>query len=233
MSIEKFDLICPVRSIEVVRIKDLEFFFISLGPYIRCYSASNGVLQSQIKALENESIHGIITTSKNGILGFGDKYIVEVIINDNIQLEKKQLLGPLDDLVLNCHYLRQNQYNTNNILLIGYAHNFIDIFLFPQLEDYQANASQLNDNIIFNRRINCIPCVLFCMSFFSLKGHIEDLIIASGTAFGKIYLWTIPVSPNQAIGHTDIVQTSTHVNSYHTLTGHEGVIFRLKWHASG
>lgn len=81
----------------------------------------------------------------------------------------------------------------------------------------QYLAARMHD--LTKTRVQCPNLgVLFSLTL-DVKGKNEDIIVASGTVFGKIVIWKIPTT------------SSTPVILSH-LTDHEGVIFRMKWNST-
>lgn len=179
---------------------------------IRNTLTSNSITNS-FTILETDSIFGIKSIEKkiykeSNLLVYGGKSIAILEFNRNINeigVNIKCKFNELDDLVLDSSIV----YDESNILLvIGYAHNFIDIVT---LADTEVKS---NINKFFKRRIQCSE--LCCL--FSLALNVDDInniIIVSGTVFGKIIIWK--VKNNDSF---DII---------HRLSGHEGVIFNIKW----
>ena len=124
----------------------------------------------------------------------------------------------LDDLVLDAifvpiTYLKsKNPKSIDGLLIVGYAHNFVDIIAISPTD--------------VQRRVRVIcpkTCVLFSMKLHLLAKSETcfHVVIASGTAYGDIILWEIQV-PLEGF-------TSTHskMSILGILRGHEGVITRV------
>ena len=98
----------------------------------------------------------------------------------------EMLLEDLDDLVLDCLVIE-------NILLIGFAHNFIDVIITNTLINVTCKAQ----NLLY--RVQCSDIsALFSLSIAAciLESETEKtkkIFVASGTAFGKIILWNFDV----------------------------------------
>ena len=140
-------------------------------------------------------------------LVFGDKAVavilVEVQEGCNTKVNVQCSLSRLDDLVLDCH--AEEEW-----LLVGHAHNFVD---FYQRGQDLSHVSRIQGADI---------CVLFSLSFAPRCGS-EDVLVASGTALGKVILWLAPRP------QTPTTATQGRGRTLHTLSSHEGVIFRLAW----
>ena len=103
-------------------------------------------------------------------------------------------LSNLDDLVLDTQPYQDQK------LLIGYAHNVIDIL------DYS-----INDRFRRVKRIHGPEtCCLFSLHLTVTN---NEILVANGTVFGKLFLWKI--------------KDDFEMSPLHTFTDHEGVIFRI------
>lgn len=109
----------------------------------------------------------------------------------------------LDDIVLDAAI-------EGDVLVIGYAHGFIDIY------------QNLNQET-FRRLYGPENCVLFSLS---LSFHsLTCISIVGGTAFGKIHIWNATIEDLK-----DTLKDSlTKISDVTILAGHEGVIFRTCW----
>lgn len=73
----------------------------------------------------------------------------------------------------------------------------------------------------------CTTCITYSMSFHGWHGDSADLILASGTVFNEILIWTVEASDH---GNQDAESTR---GQTHHLTGHQGVILSLKFSEDG
>eukprot|EP01041_Mallomonas_annulata_P002280 gene2280-4437_t len=212
MSINKIDFSCPVVSTLVLEVHNEMRVVSAIGPLVLVYDIATGSILCRVHVFDSHSVQGIqCYPTSNNIIAYGDKSVKVLSYDNNDAITIIQSLGPLDDLVLNCQLLSLSSQhnNTDNdikILLIGYAHNFIDIFSITTNEHLQ--------------RLTSIPCVLFSLSFSSIDLNSNSLYIACGTTFGKIIINTIQFTPHN---------TQSLLEHVHTFNGHEGVIFRIKW----
>ena len=118
---------------------------------------------------------------------------------------------------------------------IGFAHNFVDLIEFdcPTDDDATAAAASppgvlvgltVSKQYEYMARFYCPEVsVLFTMAFFQ-SSSMSDIIVASGSVFGKIILWRVSCST----GHSDDggVYSSMAICEAHR---HEGVVFRIRW----
>jgi hypothetical protein len=159
-------------------------------------------------------------------------------------------LEGLDDNVLDCRLLDRSSASatttfTTATLVVGYAHNFVDI-----LELELDTIKQPQE--LYKRVRRC-----FCPEIsaqFGLSIHVHaatgQVLVASGTVFGKIILWTMPALPlppacssSSSTSSSSLSSTSASASSSSpgkdagtllaTCHEHEGVIFRLTWSRDG
>lgn len=168
----------------------------------------------QVNLFNTQTIHGIkLTKSKTPkVIVFGGKAVCIALIQEihltgfgRRQIITEAIMENLDDLVLDCTMI-------NDMLLIGYAHNFIDVMI----SDLQSGRLRRTC------RVQCPEIsALFSLSIvanFHPIGDVDDakVLVASGTAFGKIILWNFSTTGNKESLKEPIVQITA------ILTDHEG-----------
>ena len=170
------------------------------------FYSSHGLLKSQsldtheelsLVVFEHHNISDIKCVDSN-LLVFGGNDLAIVSVNDDIfsRLQISHSLKQLDDLILDCILI-------NNTLIIGHAHNFIDVY---------HTSSPTNKWERSNRIQHPSKCVLFSMLITQQTNN--TLQIYSGTAFGEIFIWSLDISNGT-------------FQSLHTFKDHKGVIFRM------
>ena len=161
----------------------------------------------------------------------------------SIRLHVETILDNLDDMVLDCELLMPDasisqSYRT---LLVGYAHNFVDLI------DVSVSQNTITTAAKYHRRFR-VQCpelsVLFSMTIDMGVQRSDNhcVSICSGTAFGKIIVWSIDLSTVQqaanqttsdqegAIIHQEsMIHPLPSVRTLMSWTEHEGVIFKMRW----
>jgi WD40 repeat protein len=135
-----------------------------------------------IEVFQTHSIHGIKEVGDRVIV-FGDKSVSIYRWDQSSELLHRWAeFVKMPDLVLDVTALNVDCTS----IVIGYAHNFIESFRYSG----DKNTFQLRS------RVQCpVVCVLFSMSFGpfpEIEGktmEVSDLVVASGTSFGKLILW--------------------------------------------
>jgi WD40 repeat protein len=218
----------------------------------------NNNISSTLNIYDNFSIQGLKIVNNNNLIVFGNNslniYNYNVTNDNKLELFEIFKLQNLSDLILDCDII----YNNDNIILvIGYAHNFIDIIDLSEPFSLKSNKLQSNQLSQHVYRICCSEnCMLFSMSMNIIHDNDNNKItIASGTAFGRIILWNIEFSNidySQKISNlsssllpkvTSLKNTSFLLPSLsnnvdddipkshiiNSLLDHEGVIFNIRW----
>jgi WD40 repeat protein len=223
MEVTKSYSVLPITAICTCYCDDISrlLIFAGMGGWLLHNSPSCTSITSSKLIFPYHSIHGIKQVSCEGNLinlyVWGDKSMVSLLyqrpapasmaIVPGDEITTKYQLLDMDDLILDCHRIRIDERET---IAVGYAHNFVDIFAIDEDNSYVRLT-----------RCQCqVIVVLFSMSFYG--DSINNLIIASGTAFGEIYLWQLHQHATNAVDKGKILS--------HT-KAHEGVIFRMKWSA--
>ena len=169
-----------------------------------------------VDLFDTHTIHGIKVAGKTRarVVVYGGKAVcVATMIardangSDYHDLEVNANMQNLDDLVLDCTVV-------DDLLLIGFAHNFIDIMSEDNGGKYVRTC-----------RVQCADIsALFSLSIVtaSMGVSIKDcsnILVGSGTAFGKIILWNFDAIKNGEL----IAELSPTVKASDILIGHEGV----------
>jgi hypothetical protein len=188
--------------------------YMNIGLVDKCSSAD---ILSPLDLFNTQTIHGIklVKSKTPRVIVFGGKAVCIAIIQE-MQLTGKRiaqkqivieiLMENLDDLVLDCTMI-------SDVLMIGYAHNFIDIMV----NDLQSNR------LIRSYRVQCAEIsALFSLSIVDdfctvVDGQNSKVIVASGTAFGKIILWNFSIADCEEPRKEPIV----HITDI--LADHEGI----------
>lgn len=187
--------------------------YMNVGLLDECSSAEN---PNPLNLFHTQTIHGIklVKSKTPRVIIFGGKAVCIAIIQemqltekhiDQHQIVSEILMENLDDLVLDCTMI-------NDTLLIGYAHNFLDVMI----NDLQSNKLKRS------YRVQCAEIsALFSLSIvdnFSTVGDGEEskVLVASGTAFGKIILWNFSITSSKEPRKEPIV----HIKG--VLADHEG-----------
>ncbi|KAF9960846.1 WD repeat-containing protein 6 [Mortierella alpina] len=111
-------------------------------------------------------------------------------------------------------------------IAIGYAHNFVEVFDLPQnpflipcLENEVAQLDSLSEFRLTYSVQSKEHCTVFCGRFHN--NTLEDLWFASGTVFCHALLWKV--------FHRGGIEAPVEKS----LTGHEGILFGIRWSADG
>ena len=205
--VEKVNGRFPITALDVLCLENEQYLIWGTGPEVWIENTSSGLQQSFVLS-GCDSVHNIRTFPVNNALAvFGGKsFMLIVFIGGKFSIHSK--VEQLDDLVLDFALLGKDSIQSNSVnCYIGYAHNFVDI---AQIID--------GNTYVCTKRVCCPELsVLFTMTFYQYCTE-SQLIIASGTVFGKIILWK--VETEQCITKSEILCIANE---------HEGVIFRMKW----
>ncbi len=186
-------------------------------------SSDENILQT-LPLFETHNVHGLkvyesyatvqsSSLQNNGskiLIAFGDKAVAICGCQGKNGSEVLSKLSRLDDLVLDILVIAQN---SKLYLIIGYAHNFLDVF--------ELSAS-MQPQIL--RRIHGIwKGCLFSLTLADPRcrtlNEALSVRVAIGTAFGRIDLWEV----------SNILNCDSNPTSLMSFDKHEGVIFRLVW----
>ena len=212
MTGSKSTLLAPITALEVVDLNEGNFVvYVGTGGEIRSY---RGDQCNTVEAFDHHSVHGVrVCPQQDTLVGFGDKSVVLLQLDS---LSVKQRLDNLCDMVLDCCLVSQiSQTSQKTFLIIGFAHNFVDILELPPSTPPK-----------FVRRVmGPAPCVLFSLNFSSadiVADGDQQLLVASGNVFGAISWWECPLDVRDA-------EKTITAPSKAVVGSHEGVIFKTRW----
>ena len=226
LQVLKNDLIHPVTAIVAHHIND-QTIMVCWGMHnilTVVFSTNTGISEHNLTIFDSHSIHGIKVQGNNVII-FGNRSLAfyKIVLGEQKYWLQQAftLEHNFDDYILDVSLVADN-HNAIQYVLVGFAHNFIDIYPYNQLMECMTRPKELN-------RIQCPEnsCVLFSLSFslvqFNWLNNEENLCIriASGTAFGKIVSWQF------ILNMIDITKVESNIN--HCFVDHEGVVFNIRW----
>ena len=267
--IETIAVVHPITAIAVAGDTISTLLFVGCGGQVSCHRTLYGddrTITTSVTLFLSDTVHGIKvycdsmfhtlrSSSKSSryrrnedvVVVYGGKAIGFVCpilsssSNDDgsTRLDVENILENLDDMVLDVELLTTDAYNhpDHRTLLIGYAHNFVDLI--------DVFTSQNTTKYHRRFRVQCPELsVLFSMTIdVNDPNHECHLIsISSGTAFGKIIVWSIELSTiHPAAIHTNANQVKGEISQERKIlplptvrtllswTEHEGVIFKMRW----
>lgn len=176
----------------------------------------NAVRIGPVDVFDTHSIHGIKVMGKTPpkVVIFGGKAASVATIksrvdsSDHYDLNIDFNMQNLDDLVLDCTAV-------DDLLLIGFAHNFIDVMSEDKKEGRYVRIRRVQ----FTDISALFSLSMVTASIGTSRKDCSNVLVASGTAFGKIILWNFDATREER----PIADLSPTVRASDILTGHEGV----------
>jgi hypothetical protein len=212
MEIERKGICGPIVSLATFITEEnngQEVILWSIGGVLFWFHPST--LQKSLVLFDYANVHGIMPFRHSGlVIVFGDKALclLSYVSSDNLfQIVAKT--QSLDDMVLDAQIISSN--NSVFVLAVGYAHNFYDLI-------------ELSGTCQFKtlQRVQCSEkFALFSISLSIYSA--EDILVASGSLFGKITLWKSTKDVSNEVFSSKILGS---------IQKHEGVIFRIVWNES-
>ena len=227
MRLSKIVSACPIVSLEVAFCRcpreggegeeERVFIVAASGPNLLVYPiTSEALVEAQtsgavvLPVLDSHSITSIKHISDGLLLILGNKMLT-VFQLDAINITQSHVVehfSQLSDLVLDAQMIET--YDFSPLLVIGYAQNYIELYLMKE-----------------HRLVNTIKCPVVCVLFSMTIAPLSDadnkrITIASGTAMGQIILWSATLDISN-------LKRETQPQVVHTVSGHRGVIWKLRW----
>ena len=121
---------CPVRSLELYCGENIDLLVAAIGPYLILFDLLTFNEISKSLVFENSIIHGIVSIPDiSYLVVYGGKNFALVPITNAVKKLRIISYENQDDLVLNCKLTMEKGKNPSSlILMVGFAHNFIDIY---------------------------------------------------------------------------------------------------------
>jgi WD40 repeat protein len=172
---------------------DGQYLLAGIGPYLTIFHVLSGDCVWRQHVFNGGCIKEIKIIQDNRFVVFGQRNIhIYELDNNTVVVEKIFEFEERNDWILDVTFLDKNT------CAIGFARNIVQIV-------------QINNNTIV-RTIHGHPnCLLYSMAFYG--DSIDNLIVASGTIFSEICIWSL--------NNSNIAPL--------VLRGHDGVLFRLIW----
>ncbi|CAF0856690.1 unnamed protein product [Brachionus calyciflorus] len=188
----------PIISCEYI---DEKKILISYGAYLSLIDECSFEEITKFIALKFRVIHKIVLNKKhpNKICVFGQKALNLITLNnDNTFSNILDKYLELDDWIFDIFWIDSN---SNSYLIIVLAHNNCVI--------YNLNTEVLEKVVQCDQK-----CMLYSAKILDINSseNPDDLIIASGTIFNEVLLWSLKTG-----------------NIFLILKGHQGVIFNIEY----
>ncbi|KAL9652513.1 hypothetical protein ABK040_000085 [Willaertia magna] len=237
----------PIHAISFSKTND-NFLFAGIGPNLHIFNITNGLELIDLQIFDKGGIiKGIKSLNKTlnkdnnilqeNLLIFGQKRLkilqinLKIINNNEYQFNYLLLnVGELHDWILDVFYI---SHLKSNYFIIGYAHNFIQLFECKDLIERNEEIitqEEKDINLYYLNTIRSYPnCLLYSMSIYfnesnlnselsSINDLLRHVLVAAGTVFNQIILWSIENNTKEKVI---------------ALEGHDGVLFRIEWSKDG
>ncbi|CEP20055.1 hypothetical protein [Parasitella parasitica] len=188
------------------------------GPYLKVYNVQTGNLLACECILPANRIHRIVLAPEPSIDSgietrkiavFGSKYLsvleLAVSCNNAVVIRIEHAYGPLKDWIMDAQWM-----NGTSQMAAVYGHNDVEIF----------NVAATRE-VVYHAQCK-VKCILYSARIFGSTP--DSLLIASGTVFNEVHLWKPFEKHEHEHGRED-------APVWRKLTGHEGVIFGVRFNA--
>ncbi|KAI9596922.1 WD40-repeat-containing domain protein [Syncephalis fuscata] len=223
---EKCALVGPVTAVHFLSDSAL---LVGNGSFVKLYDTSNGELLEQRDVFGSVRVHHFIAAKRLvneqtldgqqeapylvAVAGGKSMAFIKVypsLSTSILQMEKN--IWQFCDWILDAQWIyAEDDKNCERDpvqLAIIYAHNFVEIWSYPE-------QKRLN-------RIYCEEkCLLYAGRFYG--HHLSTLKLAVGTVFNKVLLWSLLSELDDRTDCTVDIQ----------FTGHEGVVFKIRFSPDG
>ena len=194
--------------------------FAGEGNYLRAYSADQRLIGSK-RIFQNQAIHGIVLDPKPGspVFVYGGPLLRTLFVKGSEDGDITIAVGTLHhlgDWILDAAFAPAVDDNPRRWASIVTAHNALHVAC---LDEYPASTSELPPNASIECLVSRSNCILYSAHTSWLSS--SQCLIASGTAFGDIIVWSaFTSSSGSRIG----VRKQTH----YTFSAHDGSIFGIQ-----
>ncbi|KAL8829491.1 MAG: hypothetical protein Q9191_001985 [Dirinaria sp. TL-2023a] len=221
--------IYPVTALRFLQTKSSELLLAGEGPFLRIYNVQTCSIIRSVKLFPSNPVQGIKSRvclrlredCATALVWAGRSICVVEFkcnrLNGQLSIDVKiDIEGCADDRILDAcfsNHVIGDHYNSPSIqAILVTSHN---VLLSLQLSGKGQKAPRLAD-------IRCLtsgPRTLLCSADLTYS-HNGSGLVAAGTAFGDVFLWSFYVDPLQ-IPASSTISSQMH----HTFGGHEGSVF--------
>lgn len=220
------DACLPISALKVFQCYERTFILQGQGPYFRVVEDQTGNISAQVQAFKRNHVHGFINLpcpqkSQDGlycesVMVWGGKSlrIIELYIDRNhgvkLAVSSAEFLTP-DWLMSGCAAVTR-QPNTAFLITANNA------LLMARVK--YGDHAQYSTTIGIYQLVTSVKCILYAADLVALSP--SHVLIASGTAFGEIVVWSCFITDNEpsrlkAVG-----------SIHHYFTGHDGSVFGVR-----
>ncbi|CAG5127560.1 unnamed protein product [Candidula unifasciata] len=210
MDTQKLELLCHAGPITALAICGQKIIW-GCGSEISVFDVTLKKLETRRQILVGASVHGIKIGPSDGISHlvcvYGAKQAIVVCIQPVEQNNDLIILSDvmhLSDWIWDVKWL--NDQGDTGSIAVALAHNSVVRWNWKS-------------KIISCHRECSEKCILYCAHFIGQTW--ENLVLAAGTVFNQIVLWPVASSSPAVDGPVEVM---------HTFSGHQGVIFSIKYH---
>ena len=165
---------------------------------------------------------------------------IQIVHNHKI-LKTMQCSDWIWDVAITEQQQQQTSSSSSCIIMtLAFMNNSCELWKITPMQDTSKDEVVLVAQQL--RKVTCeTRCITYSMTFFTPnddeevnKNNDNVLTVASGTVFNEILLWRIPPDESESRHENDLNhvndKNNNNVQVDHRLIGHEGVIFKVRFH---
>ncbi|KAJ5551465.1 hypothetical protein N7461_006163 [Penicillium sp. DV-2018c] len=227
LSLEHVDACLPIPAVKTYTLDDRRYVFQSQGPFFRVVDVTTGVVAAQIQTLKRNDIHGFIILnqrredhdpSHTRVVVWGGRSVRTINVfsssNNEIELSTSSAEYSASDWIMSgCAAAEMGHHGgflitTNNALLS------LEVF------DSELSREGMETTISIYQLATSVKSILYSANVITLSP--THVLIAAGTVFGEIIVWSCFLSDVGSHKHSAVASI------HHFFTGHEGSIFDVR-----
>ncbi|KAK5711621.1 WD repeat-containing protein 6 [Elasticomyces elasticus] len=208
-------------SVTALAFSNEDLIFAGEGHFVSAYNAKTLLRLACSKVFEQQAVHGLITcgTASSQLFVWGGtlvRSITWLLSADRRLLLRPGKLFKATDWILDASYSQDTGNSNGKLLALVTAHNALII-----LDANRLFADETMDLPQYlEPQVPGSNCLLYCAHIVWLSP--SRCLIASGTAFGDVIVWSATLSYTEY--GTLVASTQTH----HTFPAHEGSVFGIQ-----
>ncbi|KAK3635332.1 WD repeat-containing protein 6 [Elasticomyces elasticus] len=198
-----------------------DLIFAGEGHFVSAYNAKTLLRLACSKVFEQQAVHGLITceTASSQLVAWGGTLVRSIqwsLTADGRLLLRMGKLFKATDWILDTSFSQDTGNGNGKLLALVTAHNALII-----LDANRLFAGETPDLLQYlEPQVPGSNCLLYCAHIVWLSP--SRCLIASGTAFGDVIVWSATLSYTEY--GTLVASTQTH----HTFPAHEGSVFGIQ-----
>lgn len=185
------------------------------GHFLRAYNVHTNALVFALQVFSDQAVHGISIGNGRGnvVLVWGGWHVRAVSIDAGSVATPIGLTWKSTDWILAAALSPSNETCVDELIGLVTAHNALTITSTATMVDFESRTNVLEPLLPGS------DCILYSAHITWLSP--SRCLIASGTAFGDVIVWSVTLPRERGLTHP-------HTQTHYTFSAHDGSVFGIQ-----